>query len=115
MSQIRPLQQPLNSKYKYTSPLVDSRHPNMSNNRANPPADPSSIPDDLLRLSVSLDMKDYLSSGDLRSIQLFRNADDEQRVESRIANEPVQVRIYQGETRASTPVTEQTRFDIVKR
>ena len=39
---------------------------------------------------------------------------DEQRVESRIANKPVQVRIYQGETRASTPVTEQTRFDIVK-
>ena len=46
----------------------------MSNNRANPPADPSSLPDDLLRLSVRLDTKDYLSADDLRSIQLFRGA-----------------------------------------
>ena len=46
----------------------------MSYNRANPPADPSSLSDDILKLSVSVDTKDYLPVGDLQSIQLFRRA-----------------------------------------
>ncbi|KAK2463955.1 hypothetical protein APHAL10511_004006 [Amanita phalloides] len=46
----------------------------MPGNLPNPPPDPSSLPDDLLGLAVSLDTKNYLSPDDLRSIQMFRRA-----------------------------------------
>jgi len=46
----------------------------MSTSLANPPPDPSSLSDDVLQLSVTLDTKNYLSPGDLKSIQLFRRA-----------------------------------------
>jgi xylulose-5-phosphate/fructose-6-phosphate phosphoketolase len=46
----------------------------MSTTLANPPPDPSSLSNDVLQLSVTLDTKNYLSTGDLKSIQLFRRA-----------------------------------------
>lgn len=46
----------------------------MSTSLANPPPDPSSLSNDVLQLSVTLDTKNYLSPGDLKSVQLFRRA-----------------------------------------
>ncbi|KAF8630323.1 hypothetical protein AX15_002996 [Amanita polypyramis BW_CC] len=39
-----------------------------------PPPDPSNLPDDIVCLSVKLDVKGYLAADDLRAVQLFRRA-----------------------------------------
>lgn len=44
--------------------------------QANPPPDASLLPDGVLDLRVTLNTKDYLSSDELRGIQLFRRAAD---------------------------------------
>ncbi|KAJ7039639.1 phosphoketolase [Mycena alexandri] len=44
--------------------------------QANPPADPSLLPDSVLQLGVQLDTKDYLSSDELKAIKMFRRAAD---------------------------------------
>ncbi|KAJ7220120.1 phosphoketolase [Mycena pura] len=44
--------------------------------QANPPADPSLLPDSVLELSVQLDTKNYLSDDELKSIEMFRRAAD---------------------------------------
>lgn len=46
----------------------------MSDNLPNPPPDPSLISDDILQYAVKLNIKDYLSRDDLRSVQLFQRA-----------------------------------------
>lgn len=42
--------------------------------RANPPADPSLIPDSVINLAVQLNTKDYLPKEELHAVQLFRRA-----------------------------------------
>ncbi|KAL0954571.1 hypothetical protein HGRIS_003531 [Hohenbuehelia grisea] len=42
----------------------------------NPPADPSQLPDDLLKYSVQLQTKGYLPADELKSLQMFRRAAD---------------------------------------
>jgi xylulose-5-phosphate/fructose-6-phosphate phosphoketolase len=44
--------------------------------QANPPADPSLLPDSMLEFSVKLDTKDYLSKDELNAIKMFRRAAD---------------------------------------
>ncbi|KAK7032816.1 putative phosphoketolase [Favolaschia claudopus] len=44
--------------------------------QANPPADPSLLPDSILSLGVQLDTKDYLSKDELKAMKLFRRAAD---------------------------------------
>ncbi|KAJ6466563.1 phosphoketolase [Mycena vitilis] len=44
--------------------------------QANPPADPSLLPDSVLQLGVQLDTKNYLTEDDLKSIEMFRRAAD---------------------------------------
>jgi xylulose-5-phosphate/fructose-6-phosphate phosphoketolase len=44
--------------------------------QANPPADPSQLPDSMLQFSVQLDTKNYLPTEELKSIQMFRRAAD---------------------------------------
>ncbi|KAJ7733403.1 phosphoketolase [Mycena maculata] len=44
--------------------------------QANPPADPSLLPDSVLELSVKLNTKNYLSDDELKSIKMFRRAAD---------------------------------------
>ncbi|KAJ7454731.1 phosphoketolase [Mycena latifolia] len=44
--------------------------------QANPPADPSLLPDSILQYSIQLDTKNYLSSEELKAIKMFRRAAD---------------------------------------
>ncbi|KAJ7672138.1 phosphoketolase [Mycena polygramma] len=44
--------------------------------QANPPADPSLLPDSVLQLGVQLDTKNYLPEDELKSIKMFRRAAD---------------------------------------
>ncbi|KAJ7746366.1 phosphoketolase [Mycena metata] len=44
--------------------------------QANPPADPSLLPDSVLQLGVQLETKDYLASDELKAIKMFRRAAD---------------------------------------
>lgn len=43
---------------------------------ADPPPDPSLLPDSVLDLSVKLDTKDYLPQDELNAIKTFRRAAD---------------------------------------
>ncbi|KAJ7638132.1 XFP N-terminal domain-containing protein [Mycena rosella] len=44
--------------------------------QANPPAEPSLLPDSMLQFSVHLDTKNYLSNDELKSMKMFRRAAD---------------------------------------
>ncbi|KAJ6466558.1 phosphoketolase [Mycena vitilis] len=44
--------------------------------QANPPADPSLLPDSVLQLGVQLDTRNYLPEDELKSIKMFRRAAD---------------------------------------
>ncbi|KAJ7510452.1 phosphoketolase [Mycena galericulata] len=44
--------------------------------QANPPADPSLLPESLLDFNVKLDIKNYLSDEELKSLKMFRRAAD---------------------------------------
>ncbi|KAJ7671559.1 phosphoketolase [Mycena polygramma] len=44
--------------------------------QANPPADPSLLPDSVLQLGVQLDTKNYLPEDELKSLKMFRRAAD---------------------------------------
>ncbi|KAF7312098.1 D-xylulose 5-phosphate/D-fructose 6-phosphate phosphoketolase [Mycena indigotica] len=44
--------------------------------QANPPADPSLLPDSVLELGVQLGVKDYLPPDELKSLKMFRRAAD---------------------------------------
>lgn len=44
--------------------------------QANPPADPSLLPDSVLQLSVKLDTKNYLSNDELKAMKMFRRTAD---------------------------------------
>jgi xylulose-5-phosphate/fructose-6-phosphate phosphoketolase len=42
--------------------------------QANPPADPSLLPDSLLKYSVKLDIQNTLSKDELNAMQMYRRA-----------------------------------------
>jgi xylulose-5-phosphate/fructose-6-phosphate phosphoketolase len=44
--------------------------------QANPPADPSLLPDSVLQLGVQLNTKNYLSDDELKAMKMFRRAGD---------------------------------------
>ncbi|KAF5342246.1 hypothetical protein D9611_001667 [Ephemerocybe angulata] len=50
--------------------------PGQINSQANPPAEPSQIPNDILNLAVKLKTENYLSAEELKGVQHFRRAAD---------------------------------------